>query len=527
MANNLSPAQFKVLGYLRAACGPWGDREVQICVNDLARDLGLNRSTVSRALKHLSNESLIEMELIRIGVKISAAALKGYRECDSAIASCDRTVTSCDPAIASCDPAIASTIYKYIQLFSNPQLAGEKDLAEFRVDGDTGQVAAALINQLEDLLKKSHQHEGQFPAAGFKGNIHVESKGPATGFEGSIKIDANGPATGFEGDIEVKVEQGPATGFDGNIQVEAEQGPATGFDGNIRVEAEQGPATGFDGNIRVEAEQGPATGFDGNIQVEAERGAAKGFKGDIKVSSRQAKQEIWEIAPGEPYPVFLNWRAAGMSKQEGHWQENAYRFSYSEFYNNRVRTTKILWPEFLATVKQVTFASQQALAVGMQPVLPSWFIEKPAPTLENAQQVMSELQAVIAQGVQVAMPQKALTASCQQTMSYAAATMVPQVVAAPSGENASAYALFQPANLPAPSAPPEGFFQELAQKLAMRKQSQPQQQFQGVATDSFEKYKPWMQDPVLRKEAASWAYKQDSVRIVFDEEGNPYDLERI
>lgn len=526
MTNELTHAQLKILGYIRAACGPWGEREIQICVKDLANELSLNRSTVSRALKHLSNENLIDMELVRVGVKLSAAAIKGYRECDRAIASCDPAIASCDPAIASCDPAIASTIYKYLQLFSYNQLTGKESFAEFQEVGSTDHGTAALLNQLENLFKQLHQNGDQFFVQA-TGGTGTGGSAEASGVSAHVQVTGGtgtgGTAEASGASAHAQATGGTGTGGSAKTSGVSAQAQATGGTGT------GGSAKTIGASAHAQATGGTGTGGSAKtneISAQTQVTGGTGTGGSAKTNGVSGQQEIWEIAPGEPYPVFLNWRAAGMAKQEGHWQENAYRFSYSELYNNRLRTTKILWPEFLQTVEQVTDSARQALAAGMKAVLPSWFVEKQAPTIESAQQVMDDLQAIIGQGAQVAMPQLAATASCQQTMSYAEATnqMAPQLAAAPTNENAAAYALFQPANLPAPSAPPEGFFQELAQKLAMRKQ--PQQQFQGVATDSFEKYKAWMADPVLCKEASAWAYKQDGVRIVFDEVGNPIDLER-
>ena len=555
MVKKLTPAQLKTLFYLRTLTGPWGDRQVEVSISEIAKELGLDRSTVSRALNFLKDQGLIEMELLKVAVRVTSAAIRGYGERDRGITDCDRHAQNRDRYAQDCDRYAQDTLYKYFQLFLHQQLTGEKNFAEFEQDESTAQETAALITQLENVFKKSHQNGGQFSAVGHQGNVEAKGQGnvEATGHQGDVEATGHQgdvEATGHQGDVEAMGSTGTAqaTGHQGDVEAAGLKGTvqATGHEGDVEAVQYKGTAeaTGHQGNVEAVGHRGAgvATGHRGKVEAIAPKGrtVATGHRGKITASGQgfvravghqgdviasPQIQEIWEIAPGEPYPVFLNWRAAGMARQEGHWQENAYRFSYSEFYNNRTRTTKILWPEFLEALKQVTLNAQQALALGMQAILPSWFIEKPVPTIESAEQVMANLQAIISQGAQVALPQKSLTASCQQAISYAEATnqMAPQLAAAPSGENAAAYALFQPANLPAPSAPPEGFFQELAQKLAMRKQ--PQQQFQG-ATDSFEKYKAWMADPVLCKEASAWAYKQDGVRIVFDEVGNPIDLER-
>ena len=132
-------------------------------------------------------------------------------------------------------------------------------------------------------------------------------------------------------------------------------------------------------------------------------------------------QEVWEMFKGKPFPVFLNWRAQTHYKpQGGRWESSALGFAYSEFYNNRVRTTNVIFPEFLEEVRGITERVNQSQANEMTcaNVLPSWFMASlPSPTQENVRQLMENLDAVIAGGVAVAAPNKADTPS-SQTISY-------------------------------------------------------------------------------------------------------------
>ena len=48
---------------------PFGDRELEINCTQLGEDLGLHRTTVSRALRTLSKRKLIEIEIVRARVR--------------------------------------------------------------------------------------------------------------------------------------------------------------------------------------------------------------------------------------------------------------------------------------------------------------------------------------------------------------------------------------------------------------------------------------------------------------------------
>lgn len=143
--------------------------------------------------------------------------------------------------------------------------------------------------------------------------------------------------------------------------------------------------------------------------------------------SKTADQEIWEMKPGIPYSLFLNWRAEMHYKpQGGKWETNARGNAYSEFYNNRQKTTMVLFPEFMQYLRDVSFYCNQQLANGMKPILPSLFVELPAPTYENVQQLMANIEQLLERGVEVALPNLAATPS-NQSMPYAAAIAQSQI----------------------------------------------------------------------------------------------------
>lgn len=130
-------------------------------------------------------------------------------------------------------------------------------------------------------------------------------------------------------------------------------------------------------------------------------------------------KEVWEIAPGRPYPVFLNWRAkTKYEPQEGRWAADALGNAYSEFYNNRTKTTVAIFPQFLEFMKKSAENCNQAEFAGLKAILPSLFVALPDPTEENVQQLMDNVQRLINGGASVALTQGIGTSSCNQAIRW-------------------------------------------------------------------------------------------------------------
>ncbi|MEM7713254.1 MAG: hypothetical protein AAF349_06675 [Cyanobacteria bacterium P01_A01_bin.68] len=132
-------------------------------------------------------------------------------------------------------------------------------------------------------------------------------------------------------------------------------------------------------------------------------------------------QEVWEIAIGKPFPVFLNWRANCHYKpQGGKWESDAYGNAYSEFYRNREKTTAVLFPQFMNEVRGITekvHIAQSSSSVAAN-VLPSWFIESlPDATPAQVKQLMENLDVVISRGTRIVLPNKSNTPS-DMTVDY-------------------------------------------------------------------------------------------------------------
>lgn len=79
-----------------------------------------------------------------------------------------------------------------------------------------------------------------------------------------------------------------------------------------------------------------------------------------------------------------------------------------------------------------------------------------------------------------------------------------------------------------PSKPPEWLAEQLKQLI--NKSGMPRvdkQQNAAQPTDPLEKYKAWMQDPILRREAIKWAVKRNDLVLMRDGNGEIYDFEWI
>jgi DNA-binding transcriptional ArsR family regulator len=73
VCKELSPTAKDVLYYIRTI-DPYSDG-VEISATQIARDLGVHRSTVSRALKDLERKGFIDLELIQVKVRVLAKGL--------------------------------------------------------------------------------------------------------------------------------------------------------------------------------------------------------------------------------------------------------------------------------------------------------------------------------------------------------------------------------------------------------------------------------------------------------------------
>ena len=66
---NLTRAQLGVLYYIETS-DPFGDRGIEVTATAIAQELGLDKSSVSRALKQLDQMGYIDSEIIRARVKV-------------------------------------------------------------------------------------------------------------------------------------------------------------------------------------------------------------------------------------------------------------------------------------------------------------------------------------------------------------------------------------------------------------------------------------------------------------------------
>ncbi len=130
---------------------------------------------------------------------------------------------------------------------------------------------------------------------------------------------------------------------------------------------------------------------------------------------------VWEVEVGKPLAKFQRWRANRHYKRQGkHWETGAYSNAYSEFYNNPVRTTNSLFPEYMEHCNKETQSVEQNQAHGLDGILSSDFIPLPEPTEENLQQIKENYIEVIKAGARVAIESNGVPGSTQ-TISFAEA----------------------------------------------------------------------------------------------------------
>ncbi len=67
--SELKPAEVRVLYYLRTL-DPFGEKEIELGVSAIALRLGMAKSTVSKALKALNAKGWIDLELMKVKVKL-------------------------------------------------------------------------------------------------------------------------------------------------------------------------------------------------------------------------------------------------------------------------------------------------------------------------------------------------------------------------------------------------------------------------------------------------------------------------
>lgn len=93
---------------------------------------------------------------------------------------------------------------------------------------------------------------------------------------------------------------------------------------------------------------------------------------DTLAASAASEVEPWEIAPFQPYPYFLQWRALHYKNQGGHWANSPQSNAYAEFYKNRFKTA-ILWQEFLQFYNLALDNALVLQAAGIEVKLPTCF----------------------------------------------------------------------------------------------------------------------------------------------------------
>lgn len=75
--DELKPSEVRILYYLRML-DPFGDKQMEIGVTAIAKELGIAKSTVSKALKSLDAKGWIELELIKVKVRLKSVSSRKH-----------------------------------------------------------------------------------------------------------------------------------------------------------------------------------------------------------------------------------------------------------------------------------------------------------------------------------------------------------------------------------------------------------------------------------------------------------------
>lgn len=248
MTRNLTPSQLKVLYYVRALAGPY-ERKLKLKINDIADELGLNRSTVSRCLKKLDEKGLIDIELIEINSTIKMPA---YDWKTSTYAPCDRTIASPDQTIASPDQTIAHPIYidraraEDLKEVKDSPLTPQVDqsrggeIEQQTAAGSVADLLASMQDQINSLREAMNMGRGNLSTA----TVQFHQK--------SILVENNNAPVEFhQEDIVVQADRAPVQVCQEDIAVRANYAPVEFHQKQIEVDSPGSPVSFHQKNITV------------------------------------------------------------------------------------------------------------------------------------------------------------------------------------------------------------------------------------------------------------------------------------
>lgn len=233
-SNKLTPAQLKVLYFIRALTGPWDNRMVEVSIQTMAEELHLDRSTVSRALKYLNQEKLIDLELVRVKTRAIYTTLKGHVGQDfqpKKTRECDRHAPERDHHAQECDRHAQPYIYDRARGLDlknlRPQEGGEENFAENQEP--TARLIASLQDQIETLKKETIMRKDSSSAATVEfhqKNISVETyEAPVKVCQEDITVEAhNAPVEFCQEDITIETYDTPVEICQEDIKVNTYNG---------------------------------------------------------------------------------------------------------------------------------------------------------------------------------------------------------------------------------------------------------------------------------------------------------------
>jgi hypothetical protein len=146
MCKKLKPAEKDVLYYIRTS-DPY-NLGIEICVSQVALDLGKNKGTVSRALKSLEKLQLIDIELVRVKVRLLG---KGVLSTDnqSCVQTTQMAVTQ--PELSTDNQSCVQTTQMAVTQHFEAEIITEQEFQKSKIIKNN----LDLIDSLEERAKPS------------------------------------------------------------------------------------------------------------------------------------------------------------------------------------------------------------------------------------------------------------------------------------------------------------------------------------------------------------------------------------
>ena len=148
----LKPAEMKVLYYLRTL-DPWGDKNLEIGVTDIAKVLKCNKGTVSRALKALDASGWIDLEINTATVKLHTKNSSSVR-----VLSVDNGLLQDNTVVSGSQPLSTDN---FDDRQTTPTISRQHLASKTHVEQGV-QIALNSLNNLDSLNREKEPQKSNF-----------------------------------------------------------------------------------------------------------------------------------------------------------------------------------------------------------------------------------------------------------------------------------------------------------------------------------------------------------------------------